>query len=117
MDIRITTGTATLTGTLNDSTAARDLAAMLPLTVALADFHDTEKIADLPRTLRTAGSPSGAAATIGDIADYAPWGNLAIFYRDFPHAAGLVVLGHIDDPLDALPGTESDQAVTIAAVA
>jgi hypothetical protein len=32
---------------------------------------------------------------VGDITYYAPWGNLAIFYRDFGYSPGLVRLGHI----------------------
>ncbi|WP_337926728.1 cyclophilin-like fold protein [Paenibacillus caui] len=27
---------------------------------------------------------------------YAPWGNLAIFYRDFRYSSGLIKLGSID---------------------
>lgn len=33
---------------------------------------------------------------MGDIALYAPWGNLAIFYKDFGYARGLIVLARID---------------------
>ncbi|MEL7974804.1 cyclophilin-like fold protein [Isoptericola sp. F-RaC21] len=115
MDIRIVTDTAPLAATLNDSPAARGLAAMLPLTLTLSDFHSTEKIADLPATLDTTGSPAGAAAEPGDIAYFAPWGNLAIFYRGFPRSAGLVILGRIAGPLDALTRGDGEQTVTIAA--
>ncbi|MEU6658890.1 cyclophilin-like fold protein [Streptomyces sp. NPDC046821] len=96
MDIRIITATTALAGTLNDSAAARDLASALPLPLPLSDFHGTEKIADLPGRLTTEGSASAAAAEAGDIAYYAPWGNLAIFYRDFQRSAGLVILGRIN---------------------
>jgi len=30
------------------------------------------------------------------LAYYAPWGNLALFYRDAVFARGLVELGHVD---------------------
>ena len=40
--------------------------------------------------------------SIGDIAYYAPWGNLAIFYRDFPYSPGLIKLGVIDTGGEAL---------------
>ena len=33
---------------------------------------------------------------------YAPWGNLAIFYRSFRSSGGLVRLGGFDGPIDAL---------------
>ncbi|WP_394287896.1 cyclophilin-like fold protein [Corynebacterium variabile] len=47
------------------------------------------------------------------IAYYAPWGNLAIFYRDFPRSPGLVILGHINGPLDALTHGDGEPTVTI----
>ncbi|MER6975955.1 cyclophilin-like fold protein [Streptomyces carpinensis] len=115
MDIQIATGATTLAGTLNDSAAARGFAALLPLKLTLSDFHGTEKIAALPGKLSTVGSPSSAAAEAGDIACYAPWGNLAIFYRGFPRSPGLVLLGRIDGSLEALTRAGGDPAVTIAA--
>jgi hypothetical protein len=36
------------------------------------------------------------------------WGNLAIFYRDFDHCAGLVKLGSIDSSIDALARMSAD---------
>ncbi len=115
MYIRIATSDTTLSATLDDTAAGRDLAAMLPLTLTLSDFHATEKIADLPGRLSTDGSPSAAAARAGDIAYYAPWGNLAIFYRDFPRSAGLVILGRIDESFAALTRADGEQTVTIEA--
>jgi hypothetical protein len=38
--------------------------------------------------------------SIGDIAYYAPWGNLAIFHKDFGYSSALVKLGTIDSGLD-----------------
>ena len=95
-----------LPATLADSPAARAFAAMLPLECSLADFHATEKIADLPARLPTDDAPHGVDAAVGDIAYYAPWGNLALFYRDFGHARGLVRLGRItgDVAVLASPG-------------
>ena len=34
--------------------------------------------------------------------NYAPWGNLAIFYRDFGYSAGLIKLGRFDTGIEAL---------------
>ncbi|MFF8449947.1 cyclophilin-like fold protein [Streptomyces leeuwenhoekii] len=100
MNIRVTLDGQPVDATLNDSPAARDLASLLPLTVGLKDFHGTERIGDPPRKLTTDGAPEPAAAKAGDIAYYAPWGNLALFYEDGPAASvDLLVLGHIDaDP-------------------
>lgn len=96
-------GTA-LAATLEDTAVARDFAALLPLDLLLDDYAATEKIAYLPRKLMTAGAPPGTAAVAGDISYYAPWGNLALFYRSSGQAKGLVRLGRLDDQdgVDAL---------------
>jgi hypothetical protein len=97
MDIRVTLDGQPVDATLNDSPAARDLASLLPLTLDLEDFHGTERIGDPPRKLNTDDAPAPAVAEAGDIAYFAPWGNLALFYKDGPAAsADLLILGHID---------------------
>ncbi|MFE1885691.1 cyclophilin-like fold protein [Streptomyces diastatochromogenes] len=100
MNIRlILDGNQHIGATLNDSATARDFTALLPLTLSLSDFHHTERIADLPRRLTTSGAPDAAAAKAGDLAYYAPWGNLAVYYRDGGPGpdAGLVILGRVAD--------------------
>ena len=104
MNIRLTIDGQVLSATLEDSAAARDFAALLPLTLDLEDYAATEKIAQLPKKLSTAGVPAGMTPTIGDITYYAPWGNLAIFYKDFGHSAGLVKLGRIEGDVQVLRG-------------
>lgn len=95
MKIEIEAEGATITATLDDSPAARDFASLLPLTLTLDDYHATEKISYLPRRLSIEGAPEGIDPSPGDLAYYAPWGNLAIFYRDFGYSRGLVKLGAI----------------------
>lgn len=95
MRIRIIVEGTELPAVLEDTPAARDFAAMLPLDLTLKDFHATEKIADLPARLSTDGAPDGVDPDVGDITYFAPWGNLALFYRDFGYAKGLVRLGRI----------------------
>ncbi|MFI1360593.1 cyclophilin-like fold protein [Streptomyces sp. NPDC020898] len=97
MNIRLTLNGRHISATLNDSATARDLAAQLPLTLSLRDLNEAEKIADLPRELSTSGAPEGADPEVGDLAYYAPWNQLATYYRDAPYAAGLVLLGHMAD--------------------
>ena len=60
-----------------------------------------------PKKLSTEGAPSGSGPSVGDIAYYAPWGNLAIFYREFGYSSGLVILGKIDNGIEAInaPGS------------
>ncbi|WP_244906053.1 cyclophilin-like fold protein [Celeribacter ethanolicus] len=100
--IQFTFGSEVLTATLDDTTAGRDFAAMLPLELELTDYHDTEKIADLPRKLDTTGAPAAYKPETGDITLYAPWGNLAIFYKPFRKSNGLVRLGAFDGSLAPL---------------
>ncbi|MGW4227992.1 cyclophilin-like fold protein [Streptomyces sp. NPDC004980] len=107
MDIRVTLDGHPVDASLNDSPAARDLASLLPLTLDLEDFHGTERIADPPRKLTAVGAPEPTAAKVGDIAYFAPWGNLAIFHKDGPSASSdLLILGHIDADADQLSGAD-----------
>lgn len=96
--------------TLDDTETSQDFVSLLPLTLTLTDYAETEKISDLPRRLSTQGAPSGSDPSVGDITYYAPWGNLALFYRDAPYARGLVRLGRIDGSVDALRRTGSASA-------
>lgn len=90
MKLRIIFDDKTITATLNDSQTSCDFAALLPLALKLKDYAGEEKISDLPDRLSTAGSPAGTAAKKGDITIYAPWGNLAIFYKPHGYASGLI---------------------------
>ena len=113
MEIRIKAGQTVLTARLEDSPTARDFAAMLPLNLTLKDYASTEKVADLPRKLSTDGAPDGVDPELGDIAYYAPWGNLALYYRDFGYSRGLVRLGRIEtgaEQLRSLEGTVTIEA-------
>ena len=75
---------------------------MLPLTLRLEDYNGTEKISALPRKLTRGGAPAGFDPSAGDVTFYAPWGNLALFYRDFRYSEGLVPLGRIERGIEAL---------------
>jgi hypothetical protein len=95
--------------TLNDSKAAQDFASMLPLSLTLEDYASTEKISDLPSKLSTDGAPPGFDPSVGDIAYYAPWGNIAIYYRDFEYSSGLVSLGTVASGADIFASRRSMQ--------
>jgi len=97
----------TITATLEDSEAARDFASLLPLSLTLEDYASTEKISDLPKPLSTRGAPAGITPKAGDLAYYAPWGNLAIFHKDFRYSSGLVKLGTLDSGIELMrrPGS------------
>ncbi|WP_251028130.1 MULTISPECIES: cyclophilin-like fold protein [unclassified Bacillus (in: firmicutes)] len=113
MKIKLTVGQDEYTASLNDSKTASDFIDLLPMTLTLEDYAGTEKISDLPKRLSTTGSPEGTAASIGDITYYAPWGNLAIFYRDFGFAKGLIKLGRIESGTEKLANNHGDFKVKI----
>lgn len=102
MKICVTTPAGVLHATLDDNPSARDLWRLLPLTLTLKDYAQAEKIAVLARRLSTERAPDGMAPAVGDIAYYAPWGNLALFYREAVHAQGLVRLGRLEGDLQLL---------------
>ncbi|USP39111.1 cyclophilin-like fold protein [Acinetobacter sp. XS-4] len=87
-----------LFATLAITPTVEDFAKQLPLTLTLKDYDATEKIADLPNKLTTQSSPHGYAGKAGDLTYYAPWGNLAFFYKDSAvgYANGLIFLGKLD---------------------
>lgn len=88
----------TLFATLPMTPTVEDFAKQLPLTLILKDYDSTEKIADLPNKLTMQNSPDGYAGKAGDLTYYAPWGNLAFFYKDSAvgYANGLIFLGKLD---------------------
>jgi hypothetical protein len=102
MKIRLTVNGKTLHATLDDNATAKDFLSLLPMTLTLDDYASTEKISYLSRKLSTTDAPAGIDPAPGDITYYAPWGNLAIFYRDFGYSDGLVKLGHIEGSIEAL---------------
>jgi hypothetical protein len=107
MKLRVIVGNKQASATLFDNPSAKDFAALLPRTFNLHDYAGTEKIAELPSRLDTSRAPKGFDPSVGDITYYAPFGNLAIFYRDFGFAAGLVSIGRFDDGMEAFSGPGS----------
>ena len=103
LKIKLTVGTAggekEVYATLYDNSVSRDLLSRLPLTLEFSDYNRTEKIARLPPDSPgwdTSDSPDSCDPAPGDLTMYAPWGNLAVFYRDYGLSPGLVPLGKLD---------------------
>lgn len=94
--IEIVAGARRWTARIADTPAGRDFLGQLPLDVTLREYGGNQMIADLPRALTRDGAPDAATPRAGDIAFYAPWGNLAIFYGDGRHSPGLIPLGRIE---------------------
>ena len=102
MRIRIEFNGASMTATLYDNPSTRDFASMLPLDLTIDDYSTNEKIAYLPRKLtEEGGGPFGNEAP-GDLAYYAPWGNLVFFYGSYHYSSGLIRLGRIDSDIAPL---------------
>ena len=81
---------------LGQGSAAKDLYKRLPLKVKFEDFNNTEKITYLNSALNLQGEPKGYTPQVGDLAYYAPWKNLSVFYKDFRYSDNLIYLGKIE---------------------
>ena len=98
LGINIIVGDQTITATMEDNGAARDFLSRLPLEVTLEDYNNgTEKIFYPEPELSLDNTPRGCKPMAGDITIYEPWGNIAIFCREWPQSNSLIKIGHIDD--------------------
>ncbi|MFG1483818.1 cyclophilin-like fold protein [Halobacteriovorax sp. HFRX-2_2] len=82
---------------------------LLPLEVEVEDYASNEKIFYLPKKLSVEGEPAGYEPRVGDICYYAPWGNIAIFYKDFSYSTGLIKLGEITDNVDKIKNIKNSK--------
>lgn len=97
LKMNIVVGDRTISATMEDNAAARDLLSRLPMEVTLNDYNNTtEKIFYPDPELELDGVTRGCAPAPGDITIYAPWGNVAIFCKNWPHSNDLIKIGHID---------------------
>ena len=97
LKVNITVGDRTITATMEDNAAGRDFLSRLPLEVTLNDYNNTtEKIFYPDPALTTEGVTRGCTPTPGDITIYAPWGNVAIFCKNWSYSNDLIKIGRID---------------------
>lgn len=101
MKLKITIGDKIATAVLYDNPTSRDFAGLLPLTIKMDDYAHTEKIFYPSRKLSVRDAPPGFDPLAGDITLYAPWGNVALFYKDFGYSNGLISMGKITDGIEA----------------
>ena len=101
MQIAITVDGQRFTATLDDSAAAHDLLAQLPVTLEMVDHGSVEKTGPLPGPLSLAGQPEGADPDVGDLGYYAPGNDLVLYYGDQSYFPGIVVLGRLDEGVAA----------------
>lgn len=100
--IKLTIEDQEVYATLNDDPAAESFLAMLPADFTFEDFNGVEKISYPSTPFSIENSSYGLEPAIGDLAIYAPWGNLSIFYQPYQFSDDLISLGHIDEGLDIL---------------
>ena len=84
-----------LHGRVEQQRCRQGFAAKLPLKLKFEDFGTTERISYLPKPLSLGTAPRNCDPQKGDIAYYIPWGNLAVFVRDFRPSDNLVPLGKL----------------------
>ena len=101
MKLKVTIGNVVLTATLADNPTAKDFISLLPLTVKLDDYANSEKIFYPERRLSTENAGS-INAVAGDITYYSPWGNVAIFYKDFGNPSSLIRIAKFNGNIDVL---------------
>lgn len=106
------------TGILDDTAAAREFAAMLPLTLHLSDPMGQAKSGPLPRSrsLDVTGADREFRTTVGELVFWSPGSTVAVVYDDLGQRVpepGLVRLGVIDTGLDDIAAAGNGFTVRI----
>ena len=95
--IRLRMGDQAVSAKLNNSDAARDFAAMLPLTIQMDDHLRREKTGVIPKPL-SKRTPESRTYERGDLGYWRPRNSFVIFYRqdglEIPRP-GIVLLGKL----------------------
>jgi hypothetical protein len=97
--IRMRIRDRSVTATLNDSSASRHFALMLPLILHMSDLLEREKVAPLPEPLSVSASAGVPRYAVGEIGYWEPDGHFVVYYRDDGSQLpppGIVPLGNID---------------------
>lgn len=105
MQIKVQSGNHTVIYQLNDTQAAKELYAQLPLSIKVENYGSNEKIFYTAKKLNTVNAPL-ANAQKGTLAYYAPWGNVVMFYEAFGRGNSLYELGQ------AISGTADIEKLT-----
>lgn len=114
--LKISFGNVELSAILYDNPTTQDFISRLPITTELEDYANNEKIFYPKPKLSTEGAPEGYEPSKGDITYFAPWGDVAIFYKDFRYSEGLISLGKIENNGIEKLKAVGDQQVTFELV-
>ncbi|WP_432633308.1 cyclophilin-like fold protein [Brachyspira sp.] len=113
--IKMTFGGNEIYGEVLNTQSGKEFLSQLPANLKFEDYNSTEKISYLPTKLSGQGEPEGFTPKRGDISYYMPWGNLAIFYRDFRYSRSLIKIGTLND-IDKLANMRGSFEVRIEVV-
>lgn len=113
--IKMTFGGNEIYGEILNTQSGNEFLSQLPANLKFEDYNSTEKISYLPTKLSGRGEPEGFTPKRGDISYYMPWGNLAIFYRDFRYSRNLIKIGTLND-IDKLANMRGSFEVRIEVV-
>ncbi len=93
--MNITIGQSTFSAELADTQAAKELTALLPLTLEMQDHLNNEKFAELPKTLSRQDQAVGRI----EAGDIMLWGGdtLVVFYESFHSSYRYTKLGKIQN--------------------
>lgn len=94
--MRMTVGEYRFAITLADTEAARAFAALLPLSIDMADLNGNEKHAELPKALPTNAARPGTIRS-GDLMLFGSK-TLVVFYQTFGSPWPYTRIGRVDDP-------------------
>lgn len=96
-NIIITAGGAVFPAKLYGNNSAKDLLALLPMTLNMADLNGNEKYHNLAANLQAGPIESPSVISAGDVMCWS--GNcLVLFYKTFPNSyGGYVRLGRVED--------------------
>ena len=105
--INVSDGKHTVVFCLNESSAAKSLLSLLPMTVDVEDYSSSEKIFYPAKELDTSDVVEGSGGA-GGLAYFSPWGNVVMYYDEFGEYPGLYILGKAvegADQIELLNGT------------
>lgn len=106
MHIKVVSGKYEIIYKLNESQAAKELYAQLPLTIEVEDFSTNEKVFYPPQKLSITDTPMAIGGK-GKLAYFEPWGDVVMFYDSFSENSSLFELGEVvsgQDDIEKLSG-------------
>ena len=112
-EIEIIIGNEKAEGIVYDNNAGKSFLELLPLTIKMTDYNNTEKIGKVGNKINTKGEPEAYDPDKSDIAFYQPFGNLCFFYRDFGLSHALYSIGKVTKGIEVFAGKTNDFEITI----